>query len=166
MLKDWHPVGQFEVKQHDSKYAIVMFYYALEEFGKALKLQKAKEKTTMNQEQYVEDSSLFVKHDYKVDESLKQYPDLTIPNWIQEQIKENTYKLVPNGEIIEDFIERSNMWLVSYDQNSNKWKEQFFNIDDEIVETKIDYLDKLLDEWQKKYGKISLNPKSWYKYNS
>jgi len=150
LLLDWKLTGQ-EVKQHDSKYSIVLFYYAVEELGKAIRLEEYKKEAEVNNRKYVEDDKLFSDHNYKINIAQSKYPDLKIPNWKQEPIRENTYKLIPYDEIIHNFVERSNFWLVDYNPESGKWISKLPEVDDDEILKRLEQLDKIIDEWQNQF---------------
>lgn len=161
LLEDYTPMGQVEVREHNSAYSIVLFYYAVEELGKAIRLETLKRNSIENGCLTIEDDQLFSNHDYKINIANKRYPKLIIPNWEKKFIKENTYQLIPVGKIIKNFTDRSNLWLVSFDEKKGSWRDWLNDVDDEEITKSINELDKVLNKWMKKYGRLSKKPRGF-----
>jgi len=101
----------------------VLYYYALEEFGKALYLIRLKDEFN---EDFVE--AFLYDHNIKIKEDLKHNPDLLLrklqikrewedPN--AEMFRSRVTYELSDDAIIDGFFERS-LWLVDYDiENSS-----------------------------------------------
>jgi len=149
ILTDWKPVENFTSRQHHSKYAIILFYYAIEELGKAIYLDELRQDAESNKIKYVESDKLFSKHDVKIDKVQEKYPELKIPNWKEEPINEKMFKLVSHDEIIKGFVDRSNLFLVGFDENNQEWISDLSSkYDDDEIQKRIEALDSILDDLQ------------------
>lgn len=147
----------------DPKYSIIMFYYAIEELGKAIILEEfmndaiQKNLTEIKIYKYIGD------HNQKINKAQKQYPNLTIEKFKEEIIDVHSNQQVENkssfikkithfqwksdGEIIRSFTDRSNLWLVTFDESNNKWLNPINNFDIEELKNKIKLLDEIISDW-------------------
>lgn len=154
VLLDWKPIGNVTSRQHHSKYAIILFYYAVEELGKAIYLNELRNIAESKNIEYIENDKLFSNHNVKINKAQEKYPELKIPNWKEESIGEKSFKLIPFDEKIKGFIDRSNFFLVGFDEANQKWISDLSSqIDDDEVQKRIELLDSILDELQEKYNK-------------
>ena len=155
LLLDWKPIGNMTIRQHHSKYAIILFYYSIEELGKALYLDELKQNAESNNVEYVESDKLFSDHDVKINKAQEKYPELKIPNWKEESIGEKMFKLVPHDEVVKGFMDRSNFFLVGFDEDNQEWINDISSkFDDDEILKRIELLDSILDELQEKYDKL------------
>lgn len=149
-LKDWEDKGTFSVKQHHNKYSIILFYYAVEELGKAIYLQELKDQADSENLDFIDNPDLFKKHDVKLKKAQEKYPGLIVPKFEQEMIDAKTYRLVASDqEIVNGFLDRSDLFLVSFDESQQKWINDLSDIihDEELLK-KIMLLDSILDKLQ------------------
>jgi hypothetical protein len=160
ILKSKKKIDLFTVRDHPNKYAVVLFYYALEEFGKAVYLSILKNNTQKGEKFIVAE---LYNHDKKMDEVKKHYPDLYIKKWKMQPLGKDRpskfFTYIENGEIVSNFMERSSLWLVDYDERKSKWKEQFpYTEDDEIskmIKNLESEIENLLEKFPRKIKRTS-----------
>ena len=61
------------------------------------------------------------------------------------------FELMPDGDIFPTFMDRNNLWLVTFDELNNKWLEPIDDFDIEKLSETINQLDLILSDWQTKY---------------
>lgn len=143
LLLDWKDVGNMTIRQHNSKYAIILFYYSIEELGKAILLNELKKEAESNKIEYVENNKLFSDHDVKINKAQEKYPELKIPC-----LGEN-YTF---DEIVKGFKDRSNFFLVGFDEDNQEWISDLSSqISDDEVLKRIELMDSILDKLQEKH---------------
>ena len=149
------------------KYSIIMFYYAIEELGKAITLEELMNNAIQRSLTEIKVHKYIGDHHQKIKKAQEKYSDLTIEKFKEEIInihsnlhEENKSSFIKkitcfqwksDGEIIQSFTDRSNLWLVTFDEANNKWLNPIDNFDVEELKDKIKLLDKILSDWLKKY---------------
>ena len=150
-----HKVGDYTVIEIDSKYAVILYYYALEELGKAIKLEDEKNRAKENNQNFIDVDSWFLKHDVKLDFVIKKYgKGLHISKVRWERGRGNFLIGKTDGPLIKKFQERSNLWLTDYDEQSEGWQKPIDQFIDDDLEKKIPQVNEILGDWQKKYREI------------
>lgn len=143
------------------KYSVVMFYYAIEELGKAILIEEKMIQALKRESKKITVERHFGSHDDKIYKAQERYPELGIQRLIPEyDINEKTiidrnkvkfFKLIPDGDIIPSFTDRSNLWLTTFDEAKNEWLYPVDDFDIDELRDKIRKLDKILEEWRQKY---------------
>jgi hypothetical protein len=149
VLLDVENHGSVDVYQHHSKYAVILFYYAVEELGKALKLQDEMEIAKTQKKSYVT-VTWFKDHDTKLARAQKQFPELRIPNYIEEKIDARTrrYHKDEGTDIIKGFTDRSDFFLISYDEDKKEWiNDLASHIEQDEVILRLNKHKEILDCW-------------------
>lgn len=152
------------------KYSVIMLYYAIEELGKAIMLEeKLDDVKNKNLTEITDNVNIFRNHNIKIDKAQEKYPDLFIEKFKKKITKEylsefrspetgrvysmptSEFELIPDGDIFPTFMDRSNLWLVTFDELNNKWLEPIDDFDIEKLSETINQLDLILSDWQTKY---------------
>lgn len=135
--------------EHDIKYAVILFYYALEEYGKALLLEGENDNITQNQTHI--NPTWFYCHNHKIRSVRIRHPNLYIPKYKFPQIEGKADTLTNEGDVAETFQDRSNLLLTDYDDKTNRWGwgKNLEHIEDEDVMKKLDELEQLVRPHQK-----------------
>ena len=142
-------------REYSDEIPIVLYYYALEEFGKALYLIRLKSES-------VDDSvkADLYDHNIKIKEALKHNPDLFIRKleikreWIDpnaDMFKSRTSYELSDEAIINGFFERSSLWLTDYDEEMKDWKPRFDIHDTDEISRKIELLQNEVAKLQRDY---------------
>jgi len=153
-----HKVGDYTVIEIDSKYAVILYYYALEELGKAIKLEDEKSKAKENNQNSIDVDSWFLKHDIKLDYAIAKHgKGLHISKVKWEKGRGNFFIGKTDGPLIKKFQERSNLWLTDYNEQKESWQKPIDQFIDDDLEKKIPQVNQILDYWQEKYRKIRKN---------
>lgn len=139
ILEDEQIIGIFTLKEHHIKYPIVLFYYAIEEFGKAILLEGEIDIAIFHKLSHIQPIWWF-NHNHKIRAVQVKYPELRID-------REKS-----NDEIIENFHDRSNLLLTDY--NEKGWGNNPLNIEQEDICKKIEQLDELIDQMQNRFRNI------------
>ena len=160
----FHDLANRHLKQMDDElqnggtsmktiHAVVFLYYGLEELGKLLILFEKFDEAKRNGDSQIVLEKYVGNHDTKLEKVKEAYPDLII----QKREPENGWKndgnfepLVPKGDILTDFIERSNSWLTTWYPERSTWQEPEGWIDRGDVKIAIEKFGNILDEWLKK----------------
>ena len=149
-------MGEFTVIENAPEISVVLYYYALEEVGKAIKLEEEKSKVESSAE-FIDVTSWFKDHDAKITAFINKYGEEwhifeadTIP--VSPSRDELTYHSVKfTKPSIKTFTDRSNLLLSDYDDESKSWKRFLESGTSHEIETKIHKFEKLLDEIQSTY---------------
>lgn len=156
VFEDTESFGSMDIVQHHSKYAVILFYFAVEELGKALKLKEKLEEVKQNNPQMNNIQLNWWKdHDKKITRAQREFPELKIPKYREEKIDEKTFRYIleDDDELIKGFQERSEFFLVGYDMKKEQWVNDLStHIEDAEVINKINYLDSILDRLQQKFN--------------
>lgn len=102
------------------KYSVILYYYSLEEFGKALIL---KNRVMENSSQYeIEVSDFFYDHDKKIEEARKILGDKAdIIQYKEFPSDGQFHTLEEDRAVVDDFKSRSSLWLIDYDSATHSW---------------------------------------------
>lgn len=149
LLEDGKQLGSIRTFEHHNKYSTVLYYYALEEFGKALYLLRLKNETKSD----TVEAKLY-DHNIKFNEIKQHYADLSIKKFKTEPLEPKegqSYKWVEDGEMAPTFLERSSVWLTDFNPQKSEWKDPFPLIDDYEIRNKIKLLGEKISELQKDY---------------
>ena len=160
------------------KYSVIMLYYAIEELGKAIMLEEKLDDVKNKNLTEITDNvnifrnhnvNIFRNHNIKIDKAQEKYPDLFIEKFKKKITKEylsefrspetgrvysmptSEFELIPDGDTFPTFMDRSNLWLVTFDELNNKWLEPIDDFDIEKLSETINQLDLILSDWQTKY---------------
>ncbi len=153
VLEDKEHFGNITIPQHHAKYSIILFYYAIEELGKALKLKDKLEESKQNNQQIVK-LTWWRDHDKKIKRAQREHPFLKIPKYDGESIdgETTTYTLNEDSEMVKGFQERSEFFLIGYDMKNKQWVNDLnTHIEESEVIKRIDKLDSILGDWQKEF---------------
>jgi AbiV family abortive infection protein len=147
-----------KLRKNDTYLALVLYYYAIEEFGKALYLEKSKKKS--HNHGFIEIK--LYDHKTKLDYVKRYHKDLLIKKlkFIKTKTEINPYKLIKKIEsgyyketrqnIFPSSLERTGYWLVDYNEKTKHWNEYKSNfIDDENLIKKISILNKKIQKMKK-----------------
>ncbi len=153
VLQDIESLGNITIPQHHLKYSVILFYYAIEELGKALKLKDALEESKQKNPQTKIKITWWRKHDKKINRTQKEYPFLKIPKYdgiVNGEV--TTHILNEDSEIVKGFQERSEFFLIGYDMENEQWVNDLnTHIEESEVIKRIEKLDSILDDWQKEF---------------
>jgi hypothetical protein len=143
-----------------------MFYYAIEELGKAIILEEFMNDAIQKNLTKIKVHKHIGNHDQKINKAQKQYPNLTIEKFNEKIIDIHSNQQVENKssfikkiinfqwksdvEIIRSFTDRSNLWLITFDESNNQWLNPITNFDIEELKNKIKLLDEIISDWLKK----------------
>lgn len=161
-----HILWERNPREYSDEYIAVMYYYAVEEFGKALHLKSLKESS--KNETHVK--AKLYDHNLKMEEALKHNPNLIIRKLVKTPHKfppkpkndevfilhDSAVWTLSNYNIVDGFFERSSMWLIDYDEKLMKWNDS----DRELLDTyeiheKINLLDSEIEKLQTIYNSKS-----------
>ena len=160
-LKNFRRINKLasRVLKNDEYLALVLYSYALEEFGKAIYLEESKNNSHNG----------FIKvklydHETKLNCVKKAHSDMIInklkktkekPIKIQySRIKEATVTEheETNEDIFPDPLTRTGFWLVDYDENTKHWNEhKNIKFDDEKLKNGISKLYRKIRQIEKHY---------------
>lgn len=149
VLLDVENHGAIDVYQHHSKYAVILFYYAVEELGKALKLKDEMELAKSKKQSYVT-ITWFKNHDAKLTRAQEQFQELKIPKYREQKIDEKTsqYHKEEDTDIIKGFTDRSDFFLVSYDEDSKTWiNDLSSHIEEDEVSRRLEKHKEIVNCW-------------------
>lgn len=134
----------------------MFYYYALEELGKVKKLELEKYDPENKDKQEIDIGKWYLKHDDKIDAAIDHYGErlhLDKLEWIPTPTP-NVRTSIRNGHLFKNFMERSNMGLVSYDQDKETWQDNLFrNFEPDQLLSRINDLEKIISELQEEYDK-------------
>lgn len=148
-----------KLRKNDTYLALVLYYYAIEEFGKALYLEKSKKKS--HNHGFVEIK--LYSHETKLDYVKRYHKDLLIKKlkFIKTKTEINPYPLIKKiesgyyketRESIFSAHERTGYWLVDYNKKTKRWNEYRNNfIDVENLTKKISILYKKIQKMKNQY---------------
>lgn len=150
VLQDTENHGSIDVYQHHRKYAVILFYYAVEELGKALKLKDEMENAKTESKSHVDVTKWFKEHDDKLERAQNQFPELKIPEYKEERISESSvrFHLDKDSEIVKGFQDRSDFFLVGYDEENKTWVNDLSShIEEDEVIKKMERLREIVSYW-------------------
>ncbi len=160
----FHDLAKGHLKQMDDElqkggtsmrtiHAVIFLYYGLEELGKLMILFEKLDEAKRNGDSQIVLDKYVGDHNIKLNKAKQAYPDLVI----QKREPENGWKndgsfedLVPKGDILTDFMERSNSWLATWYPDRSTWQEPDGWIERDDVQTAIGRFGAVLDEWFEK----------------
>lgn len=154
-------------------YSMVLYYYAMEEFGKAIKLKESKQEAEKNNIQNINVTSWFMNHQKKIERIHEIYGNdlhiLKSKELTLEPIDLKNFKFPQDKQLFfnqlsenikfepieyEDAIftnyqgDRSNLFLTNYDQDKKTWRTLLPFFTSHEVEMKIPTLRKTIHKWQ------------------
>jgi len=150
ILLDTENHGSIDVIQHHGKYAIILFYYAVEELGKALKLKDEMDDAKTGKKSHIDVTKWFKEHDIKLERAQSEFPKLKIPAYNEEKINDSTirFHLDEESEVVKGFQERSDFFLVSYDEENKSWiNDLSSHIEEDEIIKKINILREIVNDW-------------------
>ncbi len=102
--------------------AVILYYYAVEEFGKAVMLKQKKNDAILLNQKDVDVSDFFYNHDKKIEAArIEIGKDIDILEYNPIPDDGQFHDLVERGPVIRDFFERSSVFLTDYDPISRTW---------------------------------------------
>ncbi len=136
---------------------VPVLYYAIEELGKAMILFEKWEEARKNGVPEIIVGRNVGDHDTKMNKAKEAYGELAVK--IREPLHgwENDFNfepLIEKGEIIDNFMGRSNTWLASWNQEGSRWEEPGGWIDRGDVKSSFYRLEQILNEWFEKTKEV------------
>lgn len=146
-------VGDFSVVDNAPEISVILYYYALEELGKALKLEEEKFKAETSGEPNVNVESWFLNHNKKLDAVITKFGTkyhifeadpipLSPPGKFEFQSVEYS------NPSIEKFMDRSKLLLTDFDEKKQEWGRFLEMATSHEIEIKLSKFKKLLIELQ------------------
>lgn len=110
---------------HTGDLELVLYYYSLEEYGKAIKLKQDKEDATKTKIKIIDPSNWFFKHDKKIEAVRSRHEnmlDITNKGILSITLGDVHVDHSKHNELlIKTFLDRSNFFLIGYDEEKDKW---------------------------------------------
>lgn len=133
--------------QQYERYQIVLYYYAVEEFGKTLKLFENKKFVEKHNHKII-DTEWFKDHDSKIYKVIEKYGkdmDILKPKEIPNDGK--FHNVEHEDSLLKKYQEdRAQLLLANYDSNTKKWMQDIPMAIHYEIESKICKLEKIIVE--------------------
>jgi len=144
--------GYITVIENAPEISVVLYYYALEELGKAIKLESERDAARESGKDSIDATSWFIDHDEKLEAAIHRYGNEwhileADPIPVSPSLEEFEFHTVEYSQpSIRNFIDRSNLLLTDYNRSSGHWGRFLESGTTDEMEKKIPQFDKLLHD--------------------
>ena len=135
-------IGDFRTHTFPENYSVVLYYYAIEEVGKAIKLKELKQ---IGVNKKIVSCDWFYDHKSKIEAVQNKFPDLKIPVYHFKKISDRLNSWAHSGFFPIEAKERASWWLVDHNDQENTWEPPLELLRDDF-ETKPKKLDEIIQQ--------------------
>ncbi|MCH9657196.1 hypothetical protein K0U27_00640 [archaeon] len=134
----------------NKEYVIVFYYYAVEEFGKAIRLHNLKENLGDTRTTVVDVEDWFFDHNKKIQTVKSMFGDeIDILKTKDIPLDNNFHKIEYDGKIIsKSSFERPGLFLANYDCKTKEWKNRIPFAMSSQIEEKVKKLKLIIEKWK------------------